>query len=173
MKHIIYSSDINISDWLSDKDEIMYGNEICKDCKVRNCKSCYGFYEECERLNEGYLEDDKDNLNVSLDNYVIALADLGLWNGRKPGYKMLSKNLSSIFDISGDRVKYYDDGRNIRGECVHHDGTNYILYRKLKSNVSVEQIERILYKNNYSLNSNQISRYTESLRPYVAEVYGW
>lgn len=171
--HIIYNSEINLKDWVQDREEIMAESPFCSTCDKKDCENCDSFYYRCEDLNNAYYYDDLDNLNRPLSNNIIALADLGLWNGRKTGFKILGKNLNCIFNISEDRNKYYADGRNVRAECVHHDGTNYILYRKLKDGVTVEQIETLCFKNDYTLTPQQISRYTESLRPYLAEIYGW
>lgn len=174
-KHIIWSSNINIKDWIGDKEEIIDENGRCWDeCnKKYDCENCSRFYNYVTDLNDNYLYDEKQNLNKLLDNHIVALAELGLWDGKKNGYKILGSNLNCIFNISEDENTWYADGWNIRGEHGHHDGINYILYRKLKSSVSVNQFEEIMYKNNYKLTSHQISLYTESLLPYVAKVYGW
>lgn len=169
----IHNSEINIKDWVKDREEIMIDDPFCSSCEKKNCKGCDTFYYHCVELNNQYLYDERDNLYIPLSNNVIALADLGLWNGRKSGYKILGKNVNCIFDISEDENHYYADGRNIRAKCVHHDGTNYILFRKLKDGVGINQIENLLFNNDYSLTPQQISKYTESLRPYVAKVYGW
>ena len=169
----IHNSEINIRDWVKDREEIMVDEPFCSTCKKKDCKGCSTFYYHCVELNNQYLYDERSNLYIPLSTNVIALAALGLWNGRKSGYKILGKNVNCIFDISEDENHYYADGRNIRAKCVHHDGTNYILYRKLKDGVTVEQIESLLLKNDYCLTPQQISKYTESLRPYVAKIYGW
>lgn len=175
-RRIIHSDSVNLKDWVGDRKEIMEGKSCCKSCKnncENNCENCNDFYSVCADLNSDYFSDESLNLNKVLDNYVIAFADLGLWNGRKPGYRILGNNLNSIFNISEDSNTYYADGYNIHSENVHHDGTNYILYRKLKSSVDRSTIEYLLYKNNFKLTKQQISKYTESLLPYVKDIYGW
>ena len=171
--HIIYNSEIHLKDWVRDREEIMVDEPFCSTCEHKKCLNCDTFYYRCVDFNNSYLEDERHNLDVSLDNNIIALADLGLWDGRKSGYKILGNNLSCIFNVSEDRNCYYADGRNVRAKCVHHDGTNHIVFRKLKKGVTIEQVENLMFKNNYSLTPSQISRYTESLRPYVADIYGW
>ena len=174
-KHVIHSSEMKIDDWVVDREDIMWGDShcICDDCKSKDCKHCSDFYNRCSELNSEYLDDCIRNLDIPLGNSVIAFAELGLWNGKKSGYKILKNNVNAIFSISEDYNEYYVDAWNVRAKCVHHDGTNSILYRKLKDNVSVEQIEEILYNNGYKLSPQQMSKYTESLRPYVADFYGW
>lgn len=171
-KHIIYSDTVNLKDWVNDRKEIMEGKSCCNSCK-NSCESCNEFYNVCNDINSEYFNDETLNLNKGLDNYIIALADLGLWSGRKSGYRILGNNLNSIFNVGEDSNTYYADSYNIRSENTHHDGTNYILYRKLKPNVDRNLIENVLYKNNYTLTKQQISYYTESLLPYVKEIYGW
>ena len=174
-KHIIWSSHINISDWLGDKESILEDRlDGCSDCsKNKKCESCDRFYTEVSDINDSYLDDEKLNLNIRLDNNVIAFAKLGLWDGTKSAYKILGNNVNCIFDISEEGNTYYVDAYNVRATCVHHDGRNQILYRMLKPNVDIRAFEAIMYKNGYNLSSQQISRYTTSLRPYVAQVYGW
>lgn len=171
--HIIHNSDINLKDWVGDRESIMEESPFCPTCEKKDCESCNSFYYRCQDINNAYYYDEVDNLNRPLSNNIIALADLGLWDGRKTGFKILGNNLKCIFQISEDRNCYYADGRNVRAKCIHHDGTNYILFRKLKDGVTVEQIENLVFKNDFTLTPQQISRYTESLRPYLAEIYGW
>ncbi len=171
--HIIYNSEINLKDWVKDREEIMAEEPFCSTCEKKDCEHCDSFYYRCQDINNGYYYDDLDNLNRTLSNNIIALADLGLWSGRKKGYKILGNNLNCIFQISEQTNCYYADGRNVRAKCGHHDGTNNILFRKLKDGVTIPQIENLLFKNDYTLTPQQISKYTESLRPYVAKIYGW
>ena len=38
-------------------------------------------------INNRYLDDERVNLNIQLDQPILVIADLGLWNGRRPGYQ--------------------------------------------------------------------------------------
>ena len=38
-------------------------------------------------LNNVYLDDERMNLDIPVSEEIIVLGDLGLWNGRKSGYK--------------------------------------------------------------------------------------
>lgn len=175
IKRIIHTDEVNLKDWVDDRDEIMEGRSCCRDCSgsKKKCLDCYDFDMTCQDINSTYLEDEKINLNKELDNYVVAFAELGLWDGKKSGFKVLSTNLNSIFNVRQDFNTYYADAYNIRASCSHHDGTNFILYRKLKKGINVSDFEVYMYKNNYKLSSQQLSKYTESLLPYVKTVYGW
>ena len=110
----------------------------------------------------------KDDLNIRTNSMIIAIADLGLWNGRKQGYKLLGENVKNIFDVYEDINKYYCDGKDIRAVCTHHDGTNYILFREFKD-ISQKQIYNFLRKitSNQPLTYQQLHKYTSSLIKYV------
>lgn len=172
MEKIIYSDEIRIKDWVEDKDEIIEGQSECKCCK-RNCASCNLFYDLCNEINSHYLGDEVMNLNQPLGNVVVAFACLGLWDGVKPGFRVLNNNLNSIFQVSADINTYYCDRYNVKARCVHHDGTNHITFRKLKDGINKEWFENYMYENNFELDSQKMSRYTDSLLPYVKSIYGW
>ncbi len=38
-------------------------------------------------INGDYLDDERANLNVQLSQPILVVGDLGLWNGRRMGYK--------------------------------------------------------------------------------------
>jgi hypothetical protein len=123
--------------------------------------------------NNMFLDDEGDNLNIQLDNSILVIADLGLWNGRRQGYKIIqSGNIQDILYSDCDYVEWYSDGYNIRAKMSHHDGTNYIEYREIRGNVNIDNLTSKIY-NNMDVSRAEINRYTRSLLPYVAKVYGW
>lgn len=136
-------------------------------------------YEQQELVYDllnSYLDDERVNLNIALDDEIIVIGDLGLWSGRKQGYKIIeSGNISDcLYDNNCDYCRWYCDRYNMRFKGAHHDGNNYYLYRTWKENLSDEQKDNFLEKLYYGrATHNDISRYTKSLRPYVAAVYGW
>jgi hypothetical protein len=112
-------------------------------------------------------------LNIQLDNSILVIADLGLWNGRRQGYKIIqSGNIQDILYSDCDYVEWYSDGYNIKAKMSHHDGTNYIEYREIRGNVNIDNLTSKIY-NNMDVSRAEINRYTRSLLPYVAKVYGW
>jgi hypothetical protein len=129
---------------------------IAQDCS-------YWFYDEFE------------NLNKELQGQIIAIADLGRWNGRKKGYKIMSNNLNSVLDAcGGDYIKVYTDRYDVKSDAVHHDGVNYITYRMLKPTLTEVQIDNFLTKlANGSCTQKDISRYTSSLKNKINQIYGW
>lgn len=116
-----------------------------------------------------------DNLDKELQGRVIAIANLGLWNGRRKSYKIMNSNLNSVLDAcGGDYLKVYTDRYDVKSEAVHHDGVNYITYRMLKSNLTEVQIENFLNKlASGDFTKKDISRYTTSLKSQINKIYGW
>lgn len=134
-------------------------------------------YSVFERLQEDIWENysiEKDNLNKQLPNNIIAIADVGRWDGRIRGGKVMSNNLNEILYIGRDHndINVYCDRYNVHSELVHHDGTDRVTYRMLKEGVDTDKLlEKQIY--NGGLSKSDISRYTTSLRPYVKQVYGF
>lgn len=127
--------------------------------------------ELIEALNLTYLDDEKCNLNKPLENKIIIIADLGFWDGRRLGYKIVNSNLNAIFDIGEwEEVHWYYDKYNVHCRNPHHDGVNYLKFRELKDNKYEEIICEKIY--NGTLTSKDITRYTKSLVPYIKEIYG-
>lgn len=119
-----------------------------------------------------FFADERVNLNKVLSNPIFCIADLGLWNGRHSGYKVLSRNLADILTCmeEGD-LKFYFDGKDVKCDQCHHDGTNYITFREMREDKSVEDFIRICLAGNPT--DEQIEEYTTSLGKYVCEIYGF
>lgn len=117
-----------------------------------------------------WLEDERTNLNKDVNGVIIAFADLGLWYGRRQGYKIIGNNIADILHSSHD-AEWFGDTYNIRGIEYHHDGTNYILYRVAKDMEAAERITEKIYSG--EVDEAQFRKMTRSLHPYVAEIYGW
>lgn len=119
----------------------------------------------------GNLSDERMNLDKRIDGVVMAFADLGFWNGRRLGYKILGHNINGIFNVSEDDNEWYGDGFNIRGNLTHHDGTHHVLYRVAKDIDEAEHIGELIF--NREIDEVGFRKKTRSLYPYVAEIYGW
>lgn len=120
---------------------------------------------------DGYLSDEKMNLDQKVDGVIIAFADLGLWRGRRQGYRILGSTINDIFRVSEDDNEWYGDGFNIRGRLTHHDGTHHVLYRVAKDHDDAERIADKIY--NLEIDEAGFRKRTRSLYPYVAAIYGW
>ena len=131
-----------------------------------------------EELNNQYLEDERARLDILLDDDIIIIADIGLWNGRRRGYKKLhSNNIADCLQFAEDCYYaewYVDQYGNFKSTQSHHDGTHYLLYRAWKKDVTDEQKENVLNGlYNGTISQRTFRRYTEGIGKYIADVYGW
>ena len=122
---------------------------------------------------ENWIEDERANLDVYTDLPLICIADLGLWNGRRTGYKVIeSRKIGDILYDNADYVEWYSDGYNVKATAIHHDGTNYYEYREVRNMDNIDKFLKKLYYNE-PITRQEINYYTKSILPYVKEVYGW
>ena len=123
-------------------------------------------------MNGFYLGDERVNLDIKLDNNIIVIANLGLWNGRHVGYKELGNNVKECLSSEYDPEWYVDPLGDLRCDDYHHDGCNHYLYRVWK-NVSDTQRENFLEKLLYgNITRRDINRYTRRISE-IGKVYGW
>lgn len=155
-KRIIWSND-DYDEWAKAMSNEITDEEITPEY--------YGFCRENE------LGDERINLDVEVDGYIVAFASLGLWYGRVQGSKLIGTNVKNILYTNDDYATWYCDQYNVKCDTIHHDGRNHILYRVVKDKSKAELlVRRIAYGN---MTEEQFRRATKSLRPYVANVYGW
>lgn len=163
-KWMIWSSDYDVEDfkeWLD--EEYPDAGEYERDQLVWD-------------LNQQYLGDERMNLGkIVAPAGIVVLANLGLWNGRTPAYKEInSGKVKECLQYQYDDAEFYCDKYNFCGIEYHHDGTNFYTYRAWKENLSEQQRENFLRKwINGEAMSSDVTRYTRSLRPEIAKVYGW
>ena len=83
-RHLIWSNyDLDYEDWRDDLEEDH--PELTEDERMAL------MYE----INNRYLDDERVNLNIQLDQPILVIADLGLWNGRRTGYQEISGGSTS------------------------------------------------------------------------------
>ena len=132
--------------------------------------------EECtyelysENCDENYYAE-RSNLDIEVDGYIICFASLGLWNGRRTGAGIVGTNVKDILHSACDYLTWYCDRYNVKCKAVHHDGTNYYLYRVAKDYHTAQRIVNKIVSGN--MTEEQFRKATTSLRKYVAKVYGW
>lgn len=167
-KRIIWSNmNINPEDWKESYKEAAELNEWDEDTEDEN--NLWNYINE-ELASQ--LEDEKTNLDFPLEERIIVIADLGLWDGRRKGYRILKENVNSIFDVSEDYNEYYSDGYNIKATCSHHDGCNYIEFRVIREDRNIENLLNAIL-NGKEVSRKKLNYYTRSLHKYVANIYGW
>lgn len=78
-------------------------------------------------LNDDYLQDERANLNIQLSQPILVVAQLGLWNGVKPGYREIeSGNIRDCLYSHYDFTTWFVDRQgDLRCDDIHHDGTNH------------------------------------------------
>ena len=130
--------------------------------------------EELDYVENYAFDDELINLKGTFtEQPIIAIADMGLWNGRRQGYRVCSTQLSDILTIGNeDNIVLYFDGFNVRKTAHHHDGTNYILFREFRPNVNQDKFCDMVY-NGETIDNKTLNRYTRSLKRYVKSVYGF
>ena len=127
-------------------------------------------------INGDYLDDERANLNVQLSQPILVVGDLGLWNGRRMGYKELpSGNIRDCLYSDTDYSTWYVDRLgDLRCDAIHHDGTNFYLYRVYKDSASPSQIELLKEKLYRGIATRaDITRVTRRLGDDIAKVYGF
>lgn len=134
-------------------------------------------FEEIEEMNADYLDDERANLNVCVGDEIVVIGDLGFWDGRATGYKIIkSGNIADcLYDNDCDYCTWYIDALgDFRFDGAHHDGQNHYLYRTWKDGISDTQKENFLEKiYDGRVNRRDITRYTRRLGDDIAKVYGF
>lgn len=167
-KRIIWSNiDLNVDDWKEAYSDFIEMNELDRD--PNNEDALYDFMVE---MNNQYLDDERMNLNQYVDGRILVVADLGLWHGRRPGYKVLDGNVTNILSAEAEYVEWYGDGYNIKATAHHHDGSNYYEYRVIREDRNIDNLLDAIY-NGEEISRKKLNYYTKSLYPYVAKIYGW
>ena len=120
------------------------------------------------------FNDETSNLDKKLNGRILAIADMGLWNGRRTGYKILGNNLNEVLTcgIGCDDKEIYCDGFNVKAKGYHHDGTNYVEFREIREDRNIENLTDKLYSG-MPVTRKEINYYTKSLLPHVKQIYGF
>jgi len=103
--HVIWSNrDLDYDDW---KDDLEAEYPDLSDNER---------YALMYEINNGYLEDERVNLDISLGTPILLIADLGRWNGRFPGYgEIASGNIKDCLIICRNTTRCRSQCR-----CCYH-----------------------------------------------------
>ena len=171
-RHIIWSNmNLEADDWRDSYKEYLEINGLDDDPDDEN-----KLYEYMVEANDDYLSDERQNLDIQFSQPIIVIGDLGRWNGRVTGYKMIdSGNIKDCLYADTDYTEWYvDKYGDLRADAVHHDGANYYLYRAFKDGVTDTQIENLQDKiYNGKATRADITRVTKRLGDDIAGVYGF
>ena len=164
-RHIIWSNyDLDYEDWRDDL-EAEYP-ELTEDERIAL------MYE----INGDYLDDERVNLNIQLSQPILVIGDLGLWYGRRSGYKEIeSGNIRDCLYADTDYSTWYVDRLgDLRCDAIHHDGTDHYLYRAYKDGVRESQIDLLMDKLYRGIATRaDVTRITRRLGDDIARVYGF
>ena len=162
---------------LAKQKKVIWTNDV----QIQDFEDCFqeeGIVDEAEKykrmyeLIDMYFEDELINLDKELPGNILVIADLGLWNGRRPGYRELGNNLNNILKVAvGDYFTVYCDGDDIRATDIHHDGTNHYLFRLIRDDENIDILKKKIFDDTFT--TEDIEQYTISLAPFVKEIYGW
>ena len=164
-RHVIWGDiHLDFDDW---KDELaeMYP-DLTEDER----------YIKMYEINSEYLADERVNLNIQLSQPILVIGDLGLWNSRVSGFKEIqSGNIRDCLYSDTDMTEWYVDKRgDLRADAIHHDGTNYYLYRVYKDGTTEAQRDALkekIYDN--KVTRSDITRVTRRIGDEIARVYGF
>ena len=164
-RRVIWSNyDLNYEDWRDDLEA-----EYPEMTEYQRVALMY-------ELNNDYLLDERANLNIQLSQPILVIAQLGLWNGIKPGYREIESGnikdcLYSIYDFT---TWFVDRRGDLRCDDIHHDGTNHYLYRVWRDDVSETQRDRLKARIYEGIATREdITRVTKRLGDAIGQVYGW
>jgi len=133
-------------------------------------------YQLMYETKDGYLQDERVNLNIQLSRPILVIGDIGRWNGRVMGYKDIpSGNIRDCLYSDTDYSTWYVDRHgDLRCDAIHHDGRNFYLYRAIKPGVSPSQVDRLKGKIYDGIATKaDINRVTQRLGDAIGKVYGW
>ena len=163
--HLIWSNyNLDLDDW---REDLLEEYPDASESEL---------YQLMDERNSSYLDDERCNLNIQMAMPIIIIGDLGLWNGRRTGYKDIpSGNIRDCLYSDTDYTTWYVDRLgDLRCDAVHHDGTNHYLYRAFKPGVSEAQMDRLKEKiYDGSVTRVDITRVTMRLGDAIGKVYGW
>lgn len=133
-KFVVWSNlDLDLDDWRADLEDEYPG--LIDDELI----------EKMTEINDSYIDDERANLDIVTGTEIIAIADIGRWDGRYMGYSEIkSGKISDCLYSPHDYSEWYVDAdKEFRCTDVHHDGRNHILYRKYKETATEEEIEHL------------------------------
>lgn len=116
-KFVVWSNlDLDLDDWRTDLEDEYPG---LNDDEL---------IEKMNEINDSYIDDERANLDIVTGTEIIAIADIGRWDGRYMGYSEIkSGKISDCLYSPHDYSEWYVDAdKEFRCTDVHHDGRNHM-----------------------------------------------
>lgn len=171
VERIIFNNDIDIDEFKKGEYEGFEGDdeEIARLDRLTDSQ----WWDRLADYESMWFDDERMNLNKETDGVIVAIADLGFWNGRTIGIRVLKSNISSILDVcyNYDYVKVYADQYNVHAELTHHDGTHYLTFRLAKDKDTAQALEDMAVSG--ELTWDKAMRKTKSIVKDVNKIFGW
>lgn len=131
-------------------------------------------YDECYEENNFWWEDSYSELKRVNEGSLIAIANVGRWNGNFSGYKEVKSLQDTLYSNCDYQELYLDSNGDLHKSESHHDGSNSILYRYWKEGLTDTQKENFMDKiYNGTCTQKDITRYTRKAGLEIARVFGW
>lgn len=127
--------------------------------------------------NENWFWSEWENLNETLDGSIIAIRDVGCWDGRRFGVAEIGDNLRNILDdtiaTQADYEWYVGEDGDVHQTTIHHDGRNHTRYRLVKDwDAMYDALDERLADSDLRSQEEYILANSESIWPYIAEIWG-
>ena len=160
MKNIIYTNDVCYEE-VQESYELDFPNSEGYDDDSR-MRIFYDFladdFEETKRI-----------LDRELGNDIVAFKKLGLWNGVRYTARIIGTNLDECLSENiGDLYEYYVEDGEFKCKDVHHDGTNFYTFRRIKDEFCVDDLAEYLLSHTLVEAMNDL---TEPIGDLVKEIY--
>ena len=161
--------------------------DTCSEENMKEAKDLFmkeGFSEEditdsmamdrCYDNERIWFDDELSQLKDLSEGELIAIADVGRWNGRFSGYKEIKSLEDAMYTSCDYEEVYVDSNGDLRKRESHHDGSNSILYRYWKDGLTDVQKENFLQKiYDGKATQKDVTRYTRKAGVGIADAYGW
>lgn len=159
--------------WKKEYIDFMQENSDEEDYDTEEQFNEIAFNEWVYSYMDELLYAERINLKVQTKNNLVICATLGLWDGAVNYVgKVLPTNwINDLLYADYDDVEWYCDDDDFQGRMYHHDGRNHYIYRELKDGVDEDEVRNLMYNRKFDYDA--MEKYTTSVRPYIAEVYGW
>jgi hypothetical protein len=126
-ERVIVTNIYDVDEWKYD-----FKNWCENNCIEEKDADIHEYINTCIEEN---VEDARMNLDIGCGD-IIAIADLGLWDGRHSAYQIIKADkVADIFRVgmrSIDYYKFYVDRYDVKADLIHHDGTNKIIFREIR-----------------------------------------
>lgn len=169
-KNMIWSYDT--SNWDEEEMKNMY-EECYGESPDENALDKY-----IQDINGWYLDDVRGEIEFyekeNGQKQYIVLANLGLWNGRFDGGKIINGLWEAISQCFEDFNEIYEEGGKLKVVAHHHDGTNYFEIKEL-----TERGEEYSERHKWDMSDRELhqklfndSHYSRNVKVFK-ENYGW